>query len=86
METYSTPKQGTYYFEVNKWDGTFEKNQVPVKIIGETEKSYKIQLLGFTYNRVPNDTLWATKRKVKVKGEENKQPANSGERYWWQDL
>lgn len=79
-------RYGTYYFEVNKWDGTFERKQVPVKIIGETEKSYKIQLLGFTHNRVLNDTLWATKRKVKVKGEENKQPADSGERYWWQDL
>lgn len=80
-------RYGTYHFEVNKWDGTFEKKQVPVKIIKETEKSYKIQLLGFTHNRIPNDTLWATKRKVVVKGEERKnQSFDENEKYWWQDM
>lgn len=32
METYSTPKQGTYYFSVPNFDGTFSRYSTPVEV------------------------------------------------------
>jgi len=90
-------KYGVYNYSTLNFDtNNLIKNQVAVKVVEETEKSYKIQLLGFTHNRVPNQTLWVTKRKVKI----NKEIPNEKEEkcavcdsedsckeeYWWQTL
>jgi hypothetical protein len=89
-------KYGIYNYETLGFDGVLISHQVDVKVIAETEKSYKIQLLGFTHNRVPNQMLWVSKRKIKI----NKEVPNEKEeecnlcdsedfdvnRYWWQNL
>lgn len=82
-------KYGIYSYSVLGIDKVLTNYQVPVKVIEETNKSYKIKLLGFAKNRVPNQTLWVTKRKVKINktvvGEENNSDDNV-EEYWWQRL
>lgn len=73
---------GKYGYSVPKFDGTFIRRESKVKIIDETDKSYKVEFLEFTDKRKPGDTAWVSKRKVKapiIKKKEN-------ERYWWQDL
>lgn len=42
METYNTPKQGTYYFSIPIFYGMFKRYSTPVEVIAETENSYQI--------------------------------------------
>jgi len=58
-------KYGIYNYSTMDFDKNLIKHQVAVKVVEETEKSYKIKLLGFTYNRIPNQTLWVAKEKLK---------------------
>jgi hypothetical protein len=92
-------KYGTYHYLYKKYCG-FVKDQVPVKIIEETEKRYKIQLLGFTNNKVANQILWVLKKSVKISKVikdgnnetkenivyNNKDADQTESDYWWKDL
>lgn len=78
-------KLGVYSYAVTNYDGTFTTRQVDVKVIGETAKSYQIQLLGFTLRRGPRETLWVSKSKVKIKSTEYKNVETSEPKHWWND-
>lgn len=69
METYSTPKQGTYYFSVPNFDGTFRRYSTPVEVIAETEKSYQIVLKFPILGHCVGDKIWAVKKNVRVEKE-----------------
>lgn len=69
METYSTPKQGTYYFSVPNFDGTFSRYSTPVEVIAETEKSYQIVLKFPILGHCVGDKIWAVKKNVRVEKE-----------------
>lgn len=73
---------GKYGYSVPKFDGTFIHRESKVKIIDETDKSYKVEFLEFTDKRKPGDTAWVSKRKVKTTTIIKKE----NERYWWQDV
>ena len=73
---------GKYGYSVPKFDGTFIRRESKVKIIDETDKSYKVKFLEFTDKRKPGDTAWVTKRKVKTTTRIKKE----NERYWWQEV
>lgn len=73
---------GKYRYSVPKFDGTFTHRESKVKIIDETDKSYKVEFLEFTDKRKPGDTAWVSKRKVKTTARIKKE----NERHWWQDV
>ena len=73
---------GKYGYSVPKFDGTFIHRESKVKIIDETDKSYKVEFLEFTDKRKPGDTAWVSKRKVKTTTRIKKE----NERHWWQEV
>jgi len=66
-------KYGEWYYMVNNFDGTFRKDCIPVKILEETKKSYKIKLLGFTNKYVPNEIIWVSKKNIVITSQEKSQ-------------
>lgn len=66
-------KYGKWYYKVNNFDGTFHQDYIPVKILQETDKSYKIKLLGFANKYVPNEIIWVAKKKVVITSQEKPQ-------------
>ena len=69
METYSTPKQGTYYFSVPNFDGTFSRYSTPVEVIAETNKSYRVILKYPILGHCVGDKIWALRKNVRVEKE-----------------
>ena len=69
METYSTPKQGTYYFSVPNFDGTFSRYSTPVEVIAETNKSYRVILKYPIRGHLVGDKIWALRKNVKIEKE-----------------
>lgn len=69
METYSTPKQGTYYFSVPNFDGTFSRYFTPVEVIAETNKSYRVILKYPIRGHLVGDKIWALRKNVKIEKE-----------------
>ena len=68
---------GKYGYSVPKFDGTFIRRESKVKIIDETDKSYKVEFLEFTDKRKPGDTAWVSKRKVKTTTRIKKEKENN---------
>ena len=66
METYSTPKQGTYYFSVPNFDGTFRRYSTPVEVIAETNKSYRAILKHPIRGHLVGDKIWVIKKNVHI--------------------
>ena len=66
-------KYGKWYYKVNNFDGTFRQDYIPVKILQETDKSYKIKLLGFTNKYVPNEIIWVSKKNIVITSQEKSQ-------------
>ena len=65
--TVDTPTLGFgIYRYTKKMFGKWKHHEVPVKIIAQTDKSYKIVLLGFAGNKVPNAILWVKHRSVQI--------------------
>ena len=73
---------GKYGYSVPKFDGTFIHRESKVKIIDETDKSYKVKFLEFIDKHKPGDTTWVSKRKVKTATRIKKE----NERHWWQEV
>ena len=69
METYNTPKQGTYYFSIPIFYGVFKRYSTPVEVIAETEKSYQIVLKFPILGHCVGDKIWALKKNVRVEKE-----------------
>ena len=69
MEIYSTPKQGTYYFRVPNFDGTFRRYSTPVEVIAETNKSYRVILKYPIRGHLVGDKIWALRKNVKIEKE-----------------
>lgn len=66
METYSTPKQGTYYFSVPNFDGTFSRYSTGVEVIAETNKSYRVILKYPIRGHLVGDNIWVIKKNVHI--------------------
>ena len=66
MEIYSTPKQGTYYFRVPNFDGTFKRYSTPVEVIAETNKSYRVILKHPIRGHLVGDKIWVIKKNVYI--------------------
>lgn len=93
MITYEVPKQGIYRHTVTNYDGTFTSYSIRAKIIGESDKSYYIELLEPTTTRVVGACLWARKKSVTIKEEEKSHGKSNVpntksdiDRYWWQEM
>lgn len=90
MDTYATPKRGIYKHTVTNFDGTFTSYNIQVKVLGESEKSYFIELLEPTTTRMVGETLWARKKSVTIKEEDNGNLVRNSEsdidRFWWQEM
>lgn len=69
METYNTPKQGTYYFSIPIFYGMFKRYSTPVEVIAETEKSYQIVLKFPILGHCVGDKIWALRKNVRVEKE-----------------
>jgi len=88
-------KYGIYRYSVMNNNGLFDNYQVPIKVLEETEKSYKVQTLRATINKAINTIAWARKKNVKINMEvpNDKEKCRVSdtqnvdeERYWWQDI
>lgn len=66
METYSTPKQGTYYFSVPIFYGVFKRYSTPVEVIAETNKSYRVILKYPIRGHLVGDKIWVIKKNVHI--------------------
>ena len=66
VEIYSTPKQGTYYFSVPNFDGTFKRYSTPVEVIAETNKSYRVILKYPIRRHLVGDKIWVIKKNVHI--------------------
>ena len=66
METYNTPKQGTYYFSIPIFYGVFKRYSTPVEVIAETEKSYQIVLKYPIRGHLVGDKIWVIKKNVHI--------------------
>ena len=69
METYSTPKQGTYYFSVPIFYNKFERYSTAVEVIAETEKSYQIVFKFPILGHCVGDKIWVLRKNVRVEKE-----------------
>ena len=81
METYSTPKQGTYYFSVPNFDGTFSRYSTPVEVIAETNKSYRVILKYPIRRHLVGDEIWVIKKNVHI--EEVVKKENDVNEFWY---
>ena len=65
-QMYENPFGATYLFETTNYDGTFTRWNTSVSVLGETDKSYLIQLKEPIRQHFAGDKLWVLKKKVRV--------------------
>ena len=79
-EIYKIAKQGIYYFSVPNYNGEFTRYSVPIIILGETEKSYRISFKMPAAEHMVGDRIWALKKNIQV---EEKVDTTQ---MWYQDI
>lgn len=81
LTKYDDPKNGMYKFQIPRWNDTFETHWVKVKVLGETEKSYQIEvIIPFGYHE-KGDLLFARKKNVRI----DKGQVDTSE-FWYNNL
>ena len=77
---YETPCEGIYRLETKQYDGTFSFWDIKCFVLGNTEKSFYIQLRQPTHNRKVGDKLYVLKKNVYLKKDVN---CND---YWYNNI
>lgn len=66
MTIYNNPRNGTYYFKVSNFDGTFTRYSTKVTVVGETDKSYQIILQELIRTHFIGDKIWVAKKNIRI--------------------
>lgn len=66
MEMYATPIEGTYIRRRPDFQGNFYREEVKVKVLGETDKSFLIKLYCAIGNHRGGDQLKVRKHNVRM--------------------
>lgn len=83
MNMYATPLDGFYNMKTPRFDGTFNVQQVGVKVLGESSTQYKIRLRLPVGNKRQGDELHVAKRNVLVRRPKPQPKEYDYTEAWW---
>lgn len=78
-----TATQGLYTYRTRNYDGTFNQFHVPVEVIGETARSYRIRLLQPLYGHQIGKLMTVRRHNVRINRKPSPKPDHS--KAWWND-
>ena len=80
---YDVPIEATYLYETTNFDGTFNRWNTQVSVIGETEKCYLVKLKEPIRQHFVGDEIWVMKKKIILRLP--KQPIDTSN-YWFNNF